>query len=310
MLRQTRVRFTADDRDRLAKASSARARLKGEGTLSKVNQVVLITGASSGIGEALAREYVKQGAHVALLARRSGRLASLCQELNQGGVKRAIAITADVTKDGDVEAAMARTLAELGPVHTVVANAGGGRLGHFTELTLEDFREQVELNVYGVIRTVYACLASLQQTRGSVVIVSSVMAYLPLPSAAPYNMSKAAARSLAESLRVDLSGLGINVTHVAPGFINTELRRVGSDGRKNLDAKDPVPLWMQMPAPVAARKIIRATRRRRGELVLTGHGKLGVFVGRHFSWLTSVVLAFVARRSMRARPARAPVSPS
>ena len=161
--------------------------------------------------------------------------------------------------------------------------------------------------MYGVIRTIYACLDSLKQTRGSVVVVSSVMAYLPLPSASPYNMSKAAARSLAESLRVDLSGLGINVTHVAPGFINTELRRVGSDGQKDLDAKDPVPLWLQMPAPVAARKIIRATRRRRGELVLTGHGKLGVFFGRHFPWLTSVVLAFVARRQMKTKPAPAPI---
>jgi NAD(P)-dependent dehydrogenase (short-subunit alcohol dehydrogenase family) len=261
------------------------------------DRVVFITGASSGIGEALAREYVRAGARVALLARRTDRLDALCTELNAGGSRRAAAFTADVTKDGEVEAAVARTLAEFGRIDVVVANAGGGLMGHFAKLSLPDFRGQVELNVFGVLRTLFASLEELKKSRGSIVIVSSVMAYLPLPAASAYNMSKAAVMALSESLRVDLSPLGISVTHVAPGFINTELRRVGADGKKNVDGVDPVPLWLQMPAPVAARKIIRATQRRRRELVLTAHGKAGVFLGRHFSGLTSAILAFGARRS-------------
>jgi NAD(P)-dependent dehydrogenase (short-subunit alcohol dehydrogenase family) len=260
-------------------------------------QVVLITGASSGIGEALAREYVRQDAKVALLARRTDRLEGLCKELN-AQEKRAIAVTADVTQDGHLEAAVARTIQEFGGIHTVIANAGGGVMGHFTKLTLDDYRGQIELNVFGVLRTIYAAFDELKKNRGSVVIVTSVMAYLPLPAASPYNMSKAAAKALSESLSVDLAPLGISVTNVAPGFINTELRRVGPDGKRNPDGKDPVPLWLQMPAPVAARKIIRATRRRKRELVLTGHGKFGVFLGRHFAGLTAAILTLWSKKPL------------
>jgi len=245
---------------------------------------------------ALAREYVRRGARVALLARRTDRLEALCAQLNGNG-KRAIAVTADVTRDGDVEAAVARTLAEFGALHIVVANAGTGVMGHIARLTLDDFRRQTELNVFGVLRTVYATLPELQKTRGSIVTVSSVMAYLPLPAAAAYNMTKAAVMALSESLRVDLSPLGISVTHVAPGFINTELRRVDAEGKKDTSGKDPIPVWLQMPADVAARKIIRATNWRSRELVLTWLGKIGVFFGRHFSGFTSAVLAFGARRA-------------
>lgn len=260
------------------------------------DQVVLITGASSGIGEALAREYVRRGARVALLARRTERLEALCKELDPAG-QRALAFTADVTRDGDVEAAVARTVEAFGSIHVVIANAGRGAMGHVTKLTLGDYQDQIDLNVYGVIRTVFAVLPELRKTRGSFVVVTSVMAYLPLPSASPYNVSKAAAMALCESLRVDLSPLGISVTNVAPGFIDTELRRVDAQGRRDTSGKDPVPLWMQMPAPTAARKIVRATAGRRRELVLTGHGKLGVFFGRHFSGLTSALLSLGARRA-------------
>ncbi len=269
--------------------------------MSLKDRIVLITGASSGIGEALAREYAQRGAKVALVARRTERIAALCRELNASTHdKRAIAVTADVTRDGDMSAAVARTIAELGGLDVVIANAGSGVNGHVTELELADYRAQVELNVFGVLRTVYASLEALEQSRGSIVIVSSVMAYLAMPASSAYSMSKAAARSLAESLRVDLAPLGVNVTHVAPGFINTELRRMGPDGKRAHDGADPVPPWLQMPAPVAARKIIRATARRRRELVLTGHGKIGVFFGMHFAGLTAWVMSLVSRLTHRA----------
>lgn len=255
-------------------------------------EVVLITGASSGIGEAIAREYVAQGAKVALLARRADKLEALCKELGSN----AVAIAADVTQD--MTEAVQRATAALGDITVLVANAGGGVMGHFGKLTLEDYQSQIELNVYGVLRSIYACFDSLKRTKGSIVVVSSVMAYLPLPGASAYNVSKAAAKSLAESLRVDLSPQGINVTHIAPGFIATDLRRVDANGNKALDGVDPIPTWLQMPARLAARRIIRATRWRRGELVLTNIGKSTVFFARHFPWLTHTILALVSRRTV------------
>ena len=259
-----------------------------------MDEVVLITGASSGIGEALAREYARRGARVALLARRGDKLAALCDELNAqgsaGGGTRAIALTADVTRIDDLDAAVRRALDEFGGINVVIANAGGGVLGNFKRLTDDDYRAQFELNVMGVVHTLRASLAPLERSGGSFAVVSSVMAYLAMPDASPYSVSKAAARSLAESLRVDLAPLGVSVTHVAPGFINTELRRVDAEGKRDPNGKDPVPDWLQMPAPVAARKIVGAIRCRRRELVLTGVGKLGVFFAMHFPGLTAWVL--------------------
>lgn len=260
-----------------------------------MDAVVFITGASSGIGEHLAREYVKQGARVALVARRADRLAALVKEL---GEQNAIALTGDVCKDGDLEKAVEQTVAKFGRIDVAIANAGVGGAAHFTRTTLADFRQDIETNVFGALRTAYAVLPELQKTRGSFSIVSSVMAYLSLPGAASYTTSKAAAKALAESLRVDLAAFGVNVTHIAPGFIDTELRR-HKGGQFSADAKDPVPQWMQMPAPKAARKIISAIRWRRRELVLTWLGKIGVFFARHFSGLTAFVLKLGTKQGLK-----------
>ena len=113
---------------------------------SFAGKTVFITGASSGIGAALAREFARQGAAVALAARRVDRLETLVSELGAGG-RRAIALACDVTKDGDVERAVAEARAALGPIDVAVANAGFGVVGPFERLTLDDHRRQLETNV-------------------------------------------------------------------------------------------------------------------------------------------------------------------
>ncbi|MCC6810200.1 MAG: SDR family NAD(P)-dependent oxidoreductase [Deltaproteobacteria bacterium] len=258
--------------------------------------VVFITGASSGIGEALARAYIEAGAQVALVARRTDRLEGLCKEFNTSGV-RAIALTADVTKDGDLEAAVAKTVQAFGRIDVVIANAGFAVIAHFTKLTLADYRRQLETNVFGALRTAYATVPELAKSKGSLAFVGSVAAFLPLPTGSAYAMSKAAVMTLSEALRLDLAPLGVSVTHIAPGFITTEIRRVTNAGTVSDTQKDPVPLWLQMPADVAAKKIVRAIRRRQRELVLTLHGKFGVFIGRHFYGFTAFVMAIVAKRT-------------
>ena len=120
-------------------------------------ETVLITGASSGIGAALAREFARQGADLVLLARRTDRLTALAAELERQG-RRALALTGDVTVDGDLERAVAETRAKLGRLDVAVANAGFGVVGPVERLTLDDYRRQFETNVFGVLRTVHAAL--------------------------------------------------------------------------------------------------------------------------------------------------------
>jgi short-subunit dehydrogenase len=265
-------------------------------------QAVLITGASSGIGAALAREFGARGADVALLARRADRLAALAADVERWG-RRALAIRADVTVDGDLERAVAATLAAFDRLDVVVANAGFGVVGPVERLTLDDYRRQFETNVFGVLRTVKASLDALKASRGRLAIVGSVAGYVATPGASPYAMSKFAVRGLAAALGHELAPAGVSVTLVVPGYVEAEIRRVDNTGVFRPETSDPVPARLIMPAPRAARQIVRAIARRRSEVVITGHGKLGVFTQRHAPWLVTAAIRMFGLRS-RPEPTR------
>ena len=252
-------------------------------------QVVLITGASSGIGAALAREFARQGADLALLARRQDRLAALSTEIERPG-RRALVLAADVAVDGDVEKAVAAALVAFGRLDVVVANAGFGVVGPVERLTLDDYRRQFETNVFGVLRTVRASLEALKASRGRLAIVGSVAGYIATPGASPYSMSKFAIRGLAQTLSYELAPTGVSVTLVTPGYVESEIRRVDNTGVFRAESREPIPAWLIMPAPRAARQIVRAIARRRREVVITGHGKVGVFVQRHAPWLIAATI--------------------
>jgi short-subunit dehydrogenase len=246
--------------------------------------VVFITGASSGIGAALAREFASQGAAVALLARRAERLRALAAEIRVDG-GHALAIPCDVTREGDLERAVALTVAGLGPIQVVVANAGFGVTGPFRKLRLDDYRRQFETNVFGVLRTVYATLDELMRSRGTLVIIGSVSGYISTPGSSPYAMSKYAVRAYAAALRTEMAPQGVAIVLITPGFVDSEIRRVDNRGRLHPDAPETVPAWLRMPTERAARQILRATARRRREKILTLHGKFAVFLQRHAPWL-------------------------
>lgn len=259
------------------------------------SKVVLITGASSGIGEALAREYAGRGARLALCARREERLVDLCRSIADGGGE-ATALRADVTVDGDMERAVSETVSRYGGLDVVVANAGFSVAGAFERLGVDDYRRQLETNVFGVLRTAYASLEALKRSRGSLALIGSVSGYVSAPGTTPYSMSKYAVRALAEGLWVELARHGIAVTHVGPGFVESEIRRVDNLGELREGRADGVPSWLVMPAGVAARQIATAIEKRKREAIITGHGKLAVLAARH----APGVLFGVAKR-VRAR---------
>jgi short-subunit dehydrogenase len=261
-------------------------------------KVVFITGASSGIGAALARELASRGADTALTARRTDRLMEVAADVRRLG-RRAVVLSCDVTKDGDLEGSVAATLAELGRIDVVVANAGFGVVGRFDELTLADYRRQLETNVFGVLRTVYAALDEIKRTRGSVVIIGSVSAHIALERGSAYSMSKFAVRALAQSLSYELEPHGVGVTLISPGFVASELYTVDNRGLRRPEAVDPAPSWLRMPADKAARQIVTAVARRRRERVITGHGKAAVFLQRHVPWLLSSLVRLTEIRGRR-----------
>ncbi|HSN53046.1 MAG TPA: SDR family NAD(P)-dependent oxidoreductase, partial [Candidatus Sulfomarinibacteraceae bacterium] len=151
-------------------------------------KVALITGASSGIGAAMAREFARRGADLVLTARRWERLEALALELRATG-RRAVVVQCDVTVDGDLERAVATGLEELGRLDFVVANAGFGVAGWFHRRELGDYRRQRETNVFGVLRTAFATREALESSRGCFAVMGSVMSFVATPGTSPYAMS-------------------------------------------------------------------------------------------------------------------------
>jgi short-subunit dehydrogenase len=247
--------------------------------------VVLITGASSGIGEALALEYSARGADLALLARRADRLASVAERVKQTGA-RAITITCDVTDHERLASAFEQTLNAFGRIDTAIANSGLAITGRVQKLTLEQYRRQFEVNVFALVDTAQLAIEPLKATRGRLVLLSSVAGYVAAPGMSPYSMSKFAVRAFGDSLRGELRQYGISVTTICPGFVESEIRKVGRDGVYRADAHDPVPPWLIVPVRPAVKHMVRAIERRRPEVVVTGHGKLFVFLERHMPGLS------------------------
>jgi NAD(P)-dependent dehydrogenase (short-subunit alcohol dehydrogenase family) len=254
-------------------------------------QVVLITGASSGIGAAVAREFAREGAHTVLMARRTELTEALARELTGDG-RRSLALTGDVNRDGDLEHAVEVARSEFGRLDVAVANAGFSVRGRLIDITLDDYRRQLETNVFGVLRTIYAALPELRKTRGRIVLLSSWMGVVPTPGGTAYSMSKFALTGLALGLSHELAPYGVSVTNIMPGFVASEIYQVDNRGvRHDAPAQRIPPKWAILPTDVAARQIVSATYRRQRVRVLTLYAKIAVFMQRHFPRLLHFAIA-------------------
>ncbi len=181
-------------------------------------KVMLITGASSGIGAATARRFAADGWRVALAARSVDRLEALAGEL--GGDDAAIAIVCDVTDWPQQEAMVATTLARFGQIDAVFANAGFGAPRGFLKDTPEHWREMVLTNVLGAAYTVRATIPALTDSRGHLLLTSSVAGRRVLPGSL-YSVTKHAVTAMGEAARQDVDGTGIRVTVIEPGMVDT-----------------------------------------------------------------------------------------
>lgn len=264
------------------------------------NKVALVTGASSGIGSAIALEYARRGADLVLAARRADRLDEIASQVRSLG-QRALPVECDVTVDGDIERAVSEGINSLGSIDRVYANAGFGVHGPLEKLELEDYRRQFETNVFGVLRTVLASVEPLKASRGCLAMIGSVSGFVAMPGGSPYSMSKAAVHVLADALRSEFARHGVGVTLVVPGFIKSEIRRVDNRGVFRPEARDRIPDWLPMTADAAARKIVKAVESRRRVLVLTGHGRLAVLLQRHAPWLVAAAIGRLGGRVRRDR---------
>jgi short-subunit dehydrogenase len=259
---------------------------------------VFITGASSGIGAALARAFAAEGANVALVARRADRLEQVSREVEAAG-GRAVVCACDVSDEEGLRAA-ANTAAEaLGGIDVVVANAGFGVSGCLEALTIEDYRRQFEVNFFGVIATIQAVMPHLIRSKGRLGVVGSLAGCFGSPTTSAYNASKAAVMSLTESVYHELDEHGVSVTCINPGFVASEIRSVNNEG-KYTGNPDPVPQWLVLSAEKAAEDMLRALHRRRPVVFITAHARWLARLNR----LSPCLVRWVVRRMTRGKLAK------
>ncbi|MBI4032278.1 SDR family NAD(P)-dependent oxidoreductase [Candidatus Berkelbacteria bacterium] len=187
---------------------------------------IFITGASSGLGAALARAYAQPGVTIGLAARRVERLNALATECEAAGA-RAIVLPLDVTQHHAVLGAADAFTKQVGGVDIVIANAGTFVRVDPTESSLDELRTILDVNLLGVVATIKAFLPALIKSKGRLVLTSSVASFAPLPGGV-YSASKVAVRFLGEAWRPDLAAKGVQLTMLYPGFVRTEMTGQGS----------------------------------------------------------------------------------
>jgi clavulanate-9-aldehyde reductase len=187
------------------------------------NQVVAITGASSGIGEATALACAKAGASVALAARRIDRIEQLAERIVADG-GRAIAVQTDVGEESQARAFLQRAHSELGRLDVLVNNAGVMLLGPIENAPTEEWRRMIHANVFGVLYCTHAALPLMkEQGSGHIVNISSVAGRVARAGTGVYNLTKFGIGAFSESLRQEAVPLGVRVTVIEPGAVATEL---------------------------------------------------------------------------------------
>jgi clavulanate-9-aldehyde reductase len=222
-------------------------------TIDLSSQVVAVTGASSGIGEATALACARAGAAVALAARRADRIEALAERIEQEG-GRALAVATDVGEEAQARAFVERAHSELGRLDVLVNNAGVMLLGPIENAPTEEWRRMIDANVFGVLYCTHAALPLMRgQGSGHIVNVSSVAGRIARAGSGVYNLTKFGVGAFSESLRQEAVGLGVRVTLVEPGAVMTELA-----GHNRPEVLEAMAKRFQGVTPLAAEDIANA----------------------------------------------------
>jgi short-subunit dehydrogenase len=257
------------------------------------NKVIVITGASKGIGAELALQLAAKGAKLALAARNLEELGRVAGECRARGAQ-AIAVRADVAVERDCQALVSAARHEFGRIDALVNNAGMTMWARFEDIhDLAVLERIMQVNYMGSVYCTRHALPHLRESKGLLVGISSLAGRVGMPTRTGYSAAKHAMTGFFDSLRIELDGSGVDVTMIYPGFVATGIREnaTGPDGRPILVS--PVKEGEVMGVEECARRIVRAMERREREVVMTARGKMGL-------WLKLLAPSLVDRIAKRA----------
>jgi len=246
------------------------------------SKVVIVTGASSGIGEAAARAFGQAGARVVLAARRLERLETLAHEIQSlGPGVQAAAVAADLSQLADIQNLVAQTLQRFGRIDVLFNNAGFGRLGWLENLDpVKDIEAQLAVNLLGVIQTTRQVLpVMIEQKSGHVINMASMSAFVGTPTYSIYAASKFAVRGFSEALRREVAPWGIRVSVIYPGGVATEFAAHAGIKRKT---GATTPRWMVLSADDVARTVVGLARHPRPGLIVPWPHRLSAWLNQWF----------------------------
>jgi len=257
-------------------------------------KVVIITGASSGIGEACVYDYVKKGHKVAMAARNKEKLNALVKELSDAG-NNILAVPTDVSKEEDCKNLIEQTVKKFGTIDILINNAGISMRALFKDIELDVIKKLMDVNFWGTVYCSKYALPYLIENNGSLVGVSSIAGFQGLPGRTGYSSSKFAMHGFLETLRIENLKKGLHVMIAAPGFTSTNVRKsaLGPDGEEQGESPRDEN-HMMSPAKVAS-IITNGIEKRKRLIIITTEGKVTVFLRRivpkYIDWLTYRIFA-------------------
>jgi short-subunit dehydrogenase len=251
------------------------------------NSRAIVTGASSGIGRAIAKELARQGGQVFCMARREDRLQSLAKEIEAGG-GRVVSVAGDVTNADVRKRAVEAAVCDFGGLDILVNNAGVGAIGPFESGDPERVRRIMEINFFAMVEMTRLALPHLKNGRAPIIVnISSILGRRGVPHNSEYAASKFAVHGFSESIRAELAGSGIDVLVVSPGTTDTEFFD------QVLESKGG-PKWPEhaaVSADAVARATVRAIRRGSHEITPYLWGKVLVLMNRVSPWFVDKLMA-------------------
>ena len=266
------------------------------------NKVVVITGGSSGIGEALAEKFGREGSKILITGRNADDLNRAVASLLQKGITVS-GFQADVSKEDDNRRMAEEAIRLYGTIDVLVNNAGISMRALFSEVDLDVVKKVMDINFYGVLYATKYCLPEIQKNNGSIVGMSSIAGFRGLPGRTGYSASKFALNGFLEVLRTELLKTGVHVLTACPGFTASNIRKRALAADGSAQGESPRDEGKMMTAEVCARHIYNATVARKRTLVLTTQGKLVVFLNK---WLPGLADKMVY--NVMAKEANAPIA--
>lgn len=244
------------------------------------DKVIIITGASSGIGLACARDFAGRGAKISLAARNADKLTEIQKELTDQGYEVLVTPT-DVSKEADCKKLIDETVKRFGKIDILVNNAGISMRALFKDLDLSILKQLMDVNFWGTVYCTKYALPYLLETRGSVVGVSSIAGFIGLPGRTGYSASKFAMHGFLQTLRTENLKNGLHVLIAAPGFTASNVRKSALTANGAQQGETPRAEDKMMSAEEVARHLAKAIIKRKRTLILTfKEGKLTVFLSK------------------------------